>query len=670
MTFFSQRLRVFCSALLLACALPAGAQGAAVPPAAPIPAAAFYGTPNIIDSALSPSGRLLALTTGNAGGRIALAVFDLQAGKLLGLPGNFTDLDVDRIHWVNDDRLVFTITDKQLGGGDQRFWSGLFSVRYDGTELRQLVKISGAFMTEARIGPELLSVRHSLLHVPGGNGDEVIVGEWRYDGQGEFDTIVPRRLNVVTGRATSLVEGAPPNVARWMFDPTGEPRLAVGQRGGRTAVHWRGPGADGWRLLAEHPSADRPFVPAYVDRAGALYVTETSGADGASVLKRFDFATGKPEAQPMVSTPGFDFLGGLVTETEGDKVLGVRVVTDAETTAWFDKRLAALQVEADRRLPGHVNRIICRRCAEPDMTALVYSFSDRDPGQFWVYRADGQTWQRVGSAREAIDPQRMARVEFERFAARDGLSIPVWLTLPPGPRDKPRPAVLLVHGGPWVRGGEWHWNADSQFLASRGYVVIEPEFRGSNGYGQKLHRAGWRQWGQAMQDDVADAVAWAVAKGVVDPRRVCIAGSSYGGYATLMGLARHPALFACGVSWAGVTDPRLMFEWRWGYDVGIGSREFWYPTLIGDPVKDAAMLDSVTPLLLADRIKAPLLLAYGVEDRRVPLVHGTRMRDALAKAGRPPQWVTYPGEGHGWYKLETRLDFARRMEDFLAQHLK
>jgi dipeptidyl aminopeptidase/acylaminoacyl peptidase len=622
-------------------------------------------------AALSPSGRWLALTTGVAGGRIGLAVFDLQTWKPLAITALFNDADIGEFYWVNDDRLVFSITDNQRGGGNQRFWPGLFSVRPDGSEQRQLVAVEAALVVNRRrIGPEPLNARHDLLHVQRDGTDEVIVGEWRIDGQGEFDTVVPKRLNVVSGRSTSLSAGAPPHVVRWLFDPRGEPRVAVSERGGRSAVHWRGPGATEWRLLSEHPSGEAPFVPAYTDTAGALYVTVNSGANGSSVLKRFDFATGKPEPDPMVSTPGFDFRGSLVTETVGDKVLGVRVVTDAETTVWLDKRLAALQVEADRRLPGRVNRLVCRRCAEPDMTVMVQAFSDRDPGQFWIYQAEGETWRRVGDSRSAIDPQRMARVEFERIAARDGLQIPVWLTMPPGPRDVPRPAVLLVHGGPWVRHGQWRWNADAQFLASRGYVVIEPEFRGSTGYGQKLYRAGWRQWGQAMQDDLADALAWAAAKGLVDAKRVCIAGASYGGYATLMGLVRHPELFRCGVSWVGVTDPRLMFQWRSDYDVGAEGREHAYPRLIGDPVKDAAMLDSVSPVLLADRIKAPLLLAYGGEDRRVPLVHGTRMRDALAAAGRPPQWVVYNDEGHGWNKLETRLDFAQRVEDFLALHLK
>jgi dipeptidyl aminopeptidase/acylaminoacyl peptidase len=411
-----------------------------------------------------------------------------------------------------------------------------------------------------------------------------------------------------------------------------------------------------------------PFSPRFVDGRGTLYVNQPT-ASGDEVLKRYDFARGEPEREPLVSTPGFDFSGRMVSETTGSRALGVRVQVDAETTHWFDPRMKALQDEADMRLPGRVNRLSCRRCDAPDMTVLVRSFSDRDPGQFWVHTAADGGWRKVGDVRRGTDPRRMATTTFERIPTRDGQRLPVWITRPPGAQG-PLPTVVLVHGGPWVRGRVWEWDADAQFLASRGYLVIEPEFRGSRGYGHAWYRAGWREWGRSMQDDVADALLWAAKEGQADPRRACIAGASYGGYSTLMGLIRHPELYRCGVAWVAVTDPRLMFEWRYGTDQSDEVRELDYPRLIGDPVVDAERINAVTPVLHAARIQAPVLLAMGGEDRRVLLVHGRRMRDALTEAGRPPEWVVYDDEGHGWYKLSTRLDFASRLESFLAKHLK
>jgi len=643
---------------------PARADAGALPPAE-----LFYRAPDIEAARLSPSGRWLALGTAVGAQRVGLVVFDLQLWKPSALVARFADADIGDFRWVNDERLVFSVRDHSRGGGDQRWWPGLFSARRDGTELRQLVKVSDNFVVGSRsVGREPLDAWHELLHIPAGGGNDVIVGEWLFGAGGETRGVVAKRLDVVTGRARSISMGAPEHVRAWWFDRHGEPRVLRAQHNGRATLYWKGQDDAAWRVLAEFDALRAPFNPAHVDDGDVLYVTAREQPEGARVLKRFDFSRGAPADEALVRSPGFDFAGALVTDATGGKALGVRVVTDAETTVWFDPAMQALQAQADARLPGHVNRVACRRCGQPEMVALVRAWSDRDPGQFWIHQAATGQWRKVGDLRAKVEPHRMARTDFARIRARDGLEFPVWVTLPPGPA-RPRATIVLVHGGPWVRGRHWRWDADAQFLASRGYAVIEPEFRGSQGYGEALFQAGRRQWGQAMQDDVADALAWAVKQGYSDPARVCIAGASYGGYATLMGLVRHPDLYRCGVAWVAVTDPRLLFSWRYGTDVSDEARSYFYPGLIGDPVKDAAMLDAVTPVLQAHRIQAPLLLAFGGQDRRVQLVHGTRLRDALRAAGKEPEWVVYPDEGHGWFKLENRLDFAHRMEAFLALHL-
>jgi dipeptidyl aminopeptidase/acylaminoacyl peptidase len=425
-------------------------------------------------------------------------------------------------------------------------------------------------------------------------------------------------------------------------------------------------------VLSDAESLTQPWAPHSIDGAGNLFVTVPRGKGGTTELARFDFATGKPHSTSVVSAPGFDFAGRVVGEHDGGPILGFRVETDAETTAWLDPRLKALQAQVDERLPGRVNRLSCRRCSEEAMVALVESFSDRDPGSIWYWRAADKSLVLVGRAFRNLDPARMAAVDFQTITARDGRTMPLWLTRSPGsPADGSRPAIVLVHGGPWSRGGHWRWQAMQQFLASRGYVVIEPEFRGSTGYGVDHFRAGWRQWGRAMQDDIADAVLWAAKQKLIDPQRVCIAGASYGGYATLMGLVRHPEMYRCGAAWAAVTDPMLLLQpsWFWGDDISAEARKYGLPTLLGDAEKDAAMLRDASPVAQAARIKAPVLLAFGELDRRVPLNHGRNMRQALQAAGREPEWITYNSEGHGWLRMDNQLDFARRLEAFFAANL-
>ncbi len=664
-------------ALTLAACFALGAAFAQSPASAPsgaqLPAEMFYRHPDIASAALSPSGRWLAVRTRHGGERLGIMTFDLQdKGKALETV-RFADADIRDIYWVNDDRLIFDLVDLEGGSGSQRFAPGLYSVRPDGSELFQLIRsYDKGYVSRTRQIREPLNWNHTLLEVPIGNGREVIVGEEILDGAGDLVSVRAKRLNVENGSTSSLAFGAPPNARGWWFDPAGEPRVVVASDGAYRTINWRAPGKDDWVQIARYEYLRAPFYPFFVDSAGVLYVTTPDGPAQTNVLRRFDFAAGKPSADKLASTPGFDFRGAVVVDPISGKAVGVRLETDAETTAWFDPRMKALQAKVDARLQGSINRVSCRRCNEPDAIVLVFSYSDRDPGRYWIYRPDGEQWKFAGAARDDIDPAKMATLDFQRIKARDGGDLPLWLTTPAksARASAPPAAVVLVHGGPWVRGGHWQWDADAQFLASRGYAVIEPEFRGSTGYGEAHFRAGWKQWGGPMQDDVADAVKWAADKGLIDPKRVCIAGASYGGYAALMGLARYPDLYRCGIAWVAVTDPRLMFSSSWLNDIDEESKKYDLRTLIGDPDKDAAMLKAAAPVELAARIKAPVLLAFGGEDRRVPLEHGTLMRDALRAAGNDPEWVVYPDEGHGWLRIETRIDFANRVERFLARNLK
>jgi dipeptidyl aminopeptidase/acylaminoacyl peptidase len=181
-------------------------------------------------------------------------------------------------------------------------------------------------------------------------------------------------------------------------------------------------------------------------------------------------------------------------------------------------------------------------------------------------------------------------------------------------------------------------------------------------------RAGWKQWGLKMQDDVADATRWAIGQGLADSKRICIAGASYGGYATLMGLIRDPDLYRCGVAWAAVTDIGLLYSLNWS-DLSEVWKKYGMPVLIGDPVQDATQFDATSPLKQAARLSQPLLLAFGGSDQRVPIAHGTRLRDAVRKTNSQVEWIEYADEGHGWSRPENRYDFWTRVEAFLAKQL-
>ncbi|HEX4884289.1 MAG TPA: prolyl oligopeptidase family serine peptidase, partial [Casimicrobiaceae bacterium] len=334
--------------------------------------------------------------------------------------------------------------------------------------------------------------------------------------------------------------------------------------------------------------------------------------------------------------------------------------------AWFDDDWAALAALVDRSLPGRHN-VISRGHAR---TVLVTSVSDRDPGSWHLFDLDARKLEHLGVTRKGIDPATMPAREPLRYPARDGLEIPAYLTLPPGRDAKGLPLVVLVHGGPWVRGASWLWHPEPAWLAAQGYAVLEPEFRGSRGWGGTLFAKGWKQWGRAMQDDLIDGVDMLAHRGTIDPQRVCIMGASYGGYAVMMGLARDPDRFRCGVNASGVVDIRMMFDVTWSDMAYSDYIRYSARTLVGDPDTEGDRLREVSPLEQAPKIKAPVLMAYGGGDRRVPIVHGERMRDALRQQGTPVEWVVYSDEGHGLRREANRYDFYARVKAFLATHLE
>ncbi len=619
----------------------------------PPPVEAFFARAKLQSAQISPSGQWLAITAAAGTGRLALAVVDTEGKQAPLITASFSNADITRFQWVNDERLVFTVADLFVGVGEERF-GGLYSIKRDGSQQRQLAR-------GARYHGE------ALLAVPEGGGDVVVVGDYEFDLMADLASVNAYRVNVADGRREALTQNLPAHTKGWLFDPRGEPRVIVTTSDGTATLFWRSSRETAWRQIASYPEFRMGFRPVAVDGQGTLYGVVEEGQARTGVLTRFDFATGKPSDDAIVRTPGFDFSGWLLFSNDAT-LAGVRLVTDAETTVWLEPAMKRVQAAVDRKLPGHVNRVSCADCKAPTIV-LVDSYSDQDPGSVWVYRPATDEWHLVGQHRPDIDASKMARLDLHRVKARDGSDLPVWVTVPPGAPPK-SPAVVLVHGGPQVRGVHWGWNPEAQFLASRGYVVIEPEYRGSEGYGEAHVEAGWKHWGDTMQDDNADALAWAVGQGLVDPARACIAGASYGGYATLMGLIRFPDTYRCGVAWVAVTDPRLLFNADWQNDSQEETRRYYRPLTLGDPVRDAEMLRRSAPVERANEIKVPVLLAFGRDDRRVPIEHGLRMRAALTATGHPPEWGVYEGEGHGWRTIEHRFDFYRRVDRFLAAQLK
>jgi len=627
---------------------------------------------------ISPLGDAIAVVVRNKLGRRQLAVMDTADLTKATIAVSFNDVDVVEPRWADDRRLVFSIW-REDESAEEQVGSGLYGVDRDGGNLRLLISPNWNHLpttTGTAITSRALTPNHTLLRTLTDGSADVIVMYWSLtqavgiENRWHIDIAgtTPLRLDTRTGRTSDVVLGRKPGyVYDWLVDGNGKLRAAMSDHEGESTVFI--PEGNDWATRAHFPSLGDPAT-AYqlhsVAPDGSILVRHAlPGLDGASALFKLNPATGQPESEPLVSLKGFDFHGDLVADEAHHRLLGIHYLSDAAGTVWFDASMKALQQKVDARLPGLINNIDPAPCGCAPRV-LVTSHSDRSPPTYFLYDRNDDTLIPIGSARPRIQPQQMAETDFFRIKARDGHDLPVYVTRPHG--KGPWPAVVLVHGGPQVRGWTWQWDEESQFLASRGYLVVKPEFRGSKGYGQALFTSGFKQWGLASQDDIADATRWAAAQGLADPRRICIAGGSYGGYATLMGLVRYGELYRCGIAYAAVTDIALMYDIWWS-DTADDWKGYGMPVMIGDPVKDAEQFKATSPLQQASHITTPLLLAHGGADRRVPVQHALQLRSALEANHAPLTWIFYKDEGHGWYKPENRVNFYEAVETFLAKNL-
>lgn len=628
----------------------------------------FFGPSQFKDAQLSPSGRYLAMRVPNEGQRDGMIVIDSETGAMVG-GAKWDGLDIANVRWVNDNRLVYTLNDSKVAPGDMLFAPGLFAVDRDGSNRKQLVEQDhSAFGASTQIARKIQPWNTFLLNDLGAQDSEYIYArrpEWDERGRAILRTNLVR-LNTSTGIATFV--DRPTAATYWMLDHKGQPSIMGSLHNGQTTIHYRDPATEKWRDLASFAAYDTEaasFAPAgFLDDRTLLVRTRLTGDKAA--LYRLDLASGKIDPQPLVALTDFDFSGDMVYSNK--RLAGIHFVGDARDTVWFDPALKAAQAEVDKKLPGLINTLTPPLAPEVPWV-LVSSYSDRQPLAYLLYNTKTGQIKVVGATHPEIKPAEMGRQAMVKIQARDGLQFPVWLTMPPQ-GGKKLPLVVLVHGGPYMRGTDFGWDPIGQFLATRGYAVLEPEFRGTTGYGFGLFKAGMKQWGLSMQDDIADSVKWAIAQGHADPDRICIMGGSYGGYATLMGLIKDPGLYRCGVAYAAVADIPLMLDgMMWLSDASDEYRKFGAPVLLGDADKDAERFKATSPLQQAARLKRPLLLAHGSDDRRVPRVHFTRMRSALEDHKADAEFVEYVGEGHGWYLSANSVDFWTRVEKFLGKHI-
>ena len=631
----------------------------AVSPAVPaqVDVSPFVERDSFNDIKISPTGEYFAMTVWLED-QTGLVVMRRSDGELTATFRFRGGTHVDDFWWVNDDRVLMSISES-FGSRDDPLPTGeLFAMNADGGRRELLVgwrvasnsasNIRGAKRAENvaafLIDPMLEDERHVLIAVQPLAADPHTRVE---------------RMDVYSGRRVQVTR-APVQRARFLTDSRGEVRFAVGAGSNNVSqLYYREGAGSEWTLVNDELATGRIETPLGFSEDDALAYLQVEHPQGPDSVVAMDVATGERRElmRDEVVDPWPIYRDG------GGPLIGVRYLGGEVRTSFLDEKSedARLYRSLEAAFPGHAIDI-ASATADGNLK-LVLARSDVEPGSIYLYDNVAKKADFVLARREQIDPANMAPMRPVTIQARDGLALHGFLTVPKRADGGNLPLVVMPHGGPFGVFDGWGFNSDTQLLAHAGYAVLRVNFRGSGNYGRSFRFAGARQWGRSMQDDLTDATHWAISEGIADPGRICIYGASYGGYAALMGAAREPDLYRCAVGYVGVYDlPRMVREnaqmGRWAT---TWSREW-----VGD---DTEALAAVSPDRLAEHIRIPVFLAAGGEDQVAPIAHSESMERALKRAGVPVETLYYRTEGHGFHAVENRRGFYDQLLDFLGRHL-
>ena len=647
-------MKFIASALVLLLSIPPVIVSAQV--AKPYDIEDFIRKQKFEDIKISPTGEYYAASV-RVERKTALAILRRSDNKVMAsmsIPGDRTH--VDDFWWVNADRVLIRPSEKFGAQEAPELTGELYAVNVDGSKGGILVgqRVQGEG-PGTRIQPRKVEQVAAFLvdDLPGNDKDVIIsVSPFTAD---PFTRI--EKMDVYTGRRLPITQ-APVRNADFVTDNAGKVRFASGEDIDLSKrLYYREADGNEWKLVSDTRQSGIAQYPLGFSPDDKIVYLQVEQEQGPDAIVAWDIAADK-------KTEVFrdDNTDPMPIYVEG-KLYGVRLMDGLPRTHFFDPQsaVAKLYRKLEKAFAGQ--RVDITSMTADGKTALVLVRGDRNPGDFFIFDSTNNKADRLLGRKEWLDPQQVAEVKPVNFKARDGLDIQGYLTVPVGGEAKNAPLIVYIHGGPYGVYDTWGFDQDAQILAAHGYAVLQVNFRGSGNHGRAFHLAGKRQWGGKMQDDITDATRWAIQQGIADPKRICLYGASYGGYASLMGVAKEADLYRCAAGYVGVYDLPTMHT---DGDIRDKASGRTYLNEWLGPKEDVA---SVSPSRLASRIKVPVFLAAGGEDDRAPIQHTEMMEKALRNAGVPVEAVYYPTEGHGFYKLENEREFYAKLLTFFQKHL-
>ncbi|MBK9657720.1 MAG: S9 family peptidase [Rhodanobacteraceae bacterium] len=596
---------------------------------------------------ISPDGKYLAATVPDEETR-ALVIFTRKDRKVTGVARFTDDRQVGAFAWVNKDRVAFTMSDRggRLVSPQPR--GELLFMRADGKD------------KAAYAGGN----RGSLLTRTLRDGsDWVVVTDYLPSQKREQADVVLYRVNAKSAKSMKIAF-SPVGNARFTLTHDGEPRVASGGVAYRQSeVHYYDAESKSWHKIHSEKDTGLTMEPWVMHGDGKRFYAVMPEKTGPSSLYLVD-PNGKRElvVRDEVSDPTRP-----VMSLDGKEVIGVEFSSTMPRRHWLlpDHPDAMLLKNLQRSFDG---QWVSYNNASDNGKLVVFTVrSDRNPGDFYLYDRNDRKATYLASVRQWMDPELMSEMKPIQYAARDGRIIHGWLTVPKGSDGKNLPLIVNPHGGPFGPYDDWGFSAEIQLFASRGYAVLQPNFRGSGGFGLEFTEAGYRQWGGTMQDDLTDATHWAVKEGIADAGRICIYGASYGAYAALMGVAKEPDLYQCAIGFVGVYDLKVLYSRG-----DIRERDSGVDFLEEVLGRSDAELIKGSPSKQASKIKVPVVVVAGAEDRRAPPAQSEIMVDEMKRAGKEKlveAFYLQPGEGHGFYKVEHNVKLYDTFLSFFDRHI-
>jgi dipeptidyl aminopeptidase/acylaminoacyl peptidase len=636
---------------------------------AALPADVYAALPEITQARLSPDGQFVAMTQ-PVSGAASVTIYKVGAG---GTPCAFAPRDVNvlSVSWASSQRLLVNVSYVKTVGGE-----------YRPREYRKQILIDTSCKDPKLVLGNLEQVRESrgnteVIGRPPGDLNHILVASfgfsleiYKVDPNTGIGDLVYSGSSHVSGMARS--QAVFTGTIRVVLDQSGTPRIRydVTNKVGDIVVLARPADSDNWAEIYRYTAAERDQKAIDFQGFGSdpniAYAVARNGDRAAAY--EFDLRT-KSLGRILYQDPKVD-VDGFFLEPYTRRVMGLSYTAlDGTHVRWMDQSWA--KIDADLHATFERSEVFISSATADFKKFTVYVEGPEDPaGNYYFYDSTKPEIFKIGGLYPRVTPAEFAQQRLISYKARDGLEIPAYVTTPPGASAKNMPLVVMPHGGPASRdepGFQW-W---AQFVATRGFVVLQPQFRGSEGFGKAFEEAGHHKWGLEMQNDISDGVKYMIDQGLADPKKVCIVGWSYGGYAAMAGVTLTPELYKCGIAVAGVSNLITML----GYEAIHHGMSFdqttnYWPKVIGDPTRHGERLRATSPALHADRITASFLMIHGANDTVVPIEQSEQMAQAMDKAGKPYQFVRVTGDDHQMRNASSRKQMLEAMDKFLQQQLK